>query len=91
MPRLESNVHWRPWSIAVVLLLFIALFSMTQFNLIELSTSIYAGCGVLFLSAGWNVYVILLARSGNNLGWNAPLADGLLMAGLILIFIGAFF
>jgi hypothetical protein len=91
MHDLESSIHWRPWSVAIVLALFIAVFSLTQFNLLQWSFSIELGCAVLFTSVGWNIYVLIQAQSGKKPGWNPEIADGLLLVGLILIFLGAFF
>jgi uncharacterized integral membrane protein len=91
MNRMESAIHWRPWSVAVVLALFIALFALKQFSLLEWSFSIELGCAVLLASAGWNVYVLFLARARKNAGMHGAVADGLLLAGLLLVFVGAFF
>lgn len=90
-PDLESAIHWRPWSVAIVLAIFLAVFSLTEFNLLQWSFSIELGCAVLFVSAGWNIYVLLRARSGGKPGLNPEIADGLLLVGLILVFLGAFF
>ena len=91
MSNLESAIHWRQYSVGIVLALFIALFSLTQFGLFKFSSSIGVGCVILFLSLGWNVYVMKLAQSRSKPGWNHEIADGLLITGLILVFVGAFF
>lgn len=76
---------------AIVLAIFIAVFSLTQFNLLQWSFSLELGCAVLALSVGWNSYILLRVRSGRKLGWNGEIADGLIITGLIMVFIGAFF
>ncbi len=91
MSNLDSAIHWRPWSVAIVLALFITLFSLAQFNLLEISSLIEWGCGILALSLGWNIYVMILARDRSKPGWNGEIADGLLITGLFLVFWGAFF
>lgn len=91
MPDLESSIHWRPWSVAIVLALFIAVFALNQFNLLPLSFTLELGCAVLLASAGWNSFVILLARAGKKSDTHGMIADGLLLAGLFFVFIGAFF
>jgi hypothetical protein len=91
MADLESKVRWRPWSIAIVLAIFISLYALNQFGILSINETTWLGCGVLALSAGWNVYVVKLARSRSKLGWNGEIADGLLLTGLILVFFGAFF
>ncbi len=91
MPDLESSIHWRPWSVAIVLAILITVFALGQFNLLELSFSIQLGCAVLLASAGWNVYVIVRARLDKKAGVNGAVADGLLLAGLFLVLIGAYF
>jgi hypothetical protein len=91
MLNLESAIHWRQWSVGIVLVLFIALFSLTQFGLLAYSSVIIAGCVVLLLSLLWNIYVLKLAQSRSKPGWNSEIADGLLITGLILVFFGAFF
>jgi len=91
MSNIESIIHWRQWSVAIVLALFIALFSLTQFSLLAFSTSIGMGCFFLAFSLGWNIHVMILARSHSRLGRHGEVADGLLLLGLIFIFLGAFF
>ena len=91
MRNLESAIHWRPWSVAIVLAIFIAVFSLIQFHLLQWSFALELGCLVSLVSGGWNTYVILLARKGKDAGMNGEIADGLLITGLILVFWGAFF
>jgi|GEM_PF-3504138 len=91
MSNLDSAIHWRQYSIGIVLALFIALFSLTQFNLLPFSGVIGFGCGLLLISLGWNIYVLKLAQNRSKPGWNSEIADGLLITGLIFVFIGAFF
>ena len=91
MSHVESIIHWRQWSVAIVLALFIALFSLIQFDLMAFSTSLAIGCVFLALSMGWNIYVMVLAHSRRKLGRHAEIADGLLITGFIFIFFGAFF
>ncbi len=91
MTNLESAVRWRPWSIAIVLAIFISLFALGQFGLLLINTTTWLGCGVLALAVAWNIYVMKLAQSRSKLGPHGQVADGLLLTGLILVFFGAFF
>jgi hypothetical protein len=91
MTNLEAAVRWRPWSIAIVLAIFISLFALNQFGLLSVNNTTWTGCGVLALSVSWNIYVMKLAQSRSKLGWHGQMADGLLLTGLILVFFGAFF
>jgi hypothetical protein len=91
LSQLDSAVRWRPWSIAVVLAIFISLYALGQFNLFSPGAATWAGCGLLALSGAWNVHVLLRARSRSKPGRHPEIADGLLLAGLILVFFGAFF
>ncbi len=91
MSDLEAAVRWRPWSIAIVLAIFISLYALNQFGLFSINNTTWFGCGALTLSVVWNIYVIKLARSRSKLGWNGEIADGLLLTGLIIVFFGAFF
>ena len=91
MPNLDSAIHWRQYSIGIVMALFIALFSLTQFGLFQFSSTIGFGCVVLFLSLAWNIYVMKLVQNRSKPGWNHEIADGLLITGLIVVFIGGFF
>lgn len=91
MNNLESAIHWRQWSVAIILALLIALFSLNQFNLLRLTGVILSGSVVLLLSLGWNIHAMRLAHSQSNMGWNSEIADGLLITGMILVFFGAFF
>ena len=91
MTDLESAVRWRPWSIGIVLALFISLYALNQFGLLLITNTTWIGCGVLALSMAWNIYVMKLAKSCSNPGRNHEIADGLLITGLILVFIGSFF
>jgi hypothetical protein len=69
----------------------ISLFALNQFNLLRFSPALVAGCAVLFLSLVWNGIFLKLAHSESKPGWNGEIADGLLMAGMLLVFFGAFF
>ncbi len=91
MTHFESAVRWRPWSIAIVLAIFISLYTLNQFGLFLINNTTWIGCGVLALAVAWNIYMIKLARSRSKVGWNGEIADGLLITGLILVFFGAFF
>ena len=91
MTHLESAVRWRPWSIAIVLAIFISLFALNQFGIFSINNTTWAGCGILGLSVAWNIYAIKLSQTRPSLGWNGQMADGLLLTGLILVFFGAFF
>ena len=91
MKNIESAIHWRPWSACVVMVLLIALFALNQFNFLQFTTTIASGCVLLGLSLGWNLYVLLLARSRKKLGWNGEIADGLLLSGMVFVFLGVFF
>lgn len=91
MPNLESAVRWRPWSIAIVLAIFISLYALNQFSIFSINNITWLGCGVLTLSVAWNIYVIKLVQTRPKLGWHGQMADGLLLAGLMLVFFGAFF
>jgi hypothetical protein len=91
MSDLESTVRWRPWSIAIVLAIFISLYALNQFGIFSINNTTWLGCGVLTLSVAWNIYVIKLAQSRSKLSGHGQVADGLLMTGLILVFFGAFF
>lgn len=91
MSNLDSAIHWRQYSVGIILALFIAIFSLTQFNLLPFSSVIGFGCLVLLISLGWNIYVMKLAQNRSKPGWNNEIADGLLITGLIFVFIGAFF
>jgi hypothetical protein len=91
MSNLESAIHWRQWTVAIVLALFIAVFSLSQFHMLQISFFIELGCLVLLVSAGWNVFLMILARNRRKPGWNGEIADGLLITGLIMVFFGAFF
>ncbi len=91
MSNLESAIHWRQYSVGIVLAIFIALFSLTQFGLLPFSSALGLGCVVLFLSLAWNIYVMKLAQARSKPGPHNEIADGLLIMGLILVFIGAFF
>jgi hypothetical protein len=91
MNNLESASHWRQYSVGIVLALFIALFALTQFHLMQFSFSIGLGCLVLFLALVWNIYLVKLAQSRTEPGWHHQFADGLMIAGLVLVFIGTFF
>jgi hypothetical protein len=87
-PNFESAVRWRQWSVGIVIALFLALVGLIRFNLVKFSFVIQLGCLVLLLSLGLNIYVI---RIRSKPGWSPGMADGLLIAGLVLVFIGAFF
>ncbi len=91
MKNIDSVIHWRQWSVGIILALLIALFSLNQFNFLPLTPALEAGCAVLFLALVWNGYVVKLAHSDSKPGWNTEIADGLLLTGVILVFIGAFF
>ena len=91
MRNLDSSIHWRQYSVAIVLAIFIAVFALAQFQLLQVVFSILLGCSVLATSLAWNVYVIKRAHSGKDLGFHPQIADGLLITGLILVFIGGFF
>jgi hypothetical protein len=91
MKDLDSAIRWRPWSVAIVLVLFISLFALAQFNYLVWTFPVKLACAVLFLSMGWNIYILVLARLGRKPGWDSTIADGLLLAGLILLFWGVFF
>lgn len=91
MNDIESAIHWRQYSVGIVLALFIALFSLTQFNLLRFSFTIGMGCLVLFFSLAWDIYVMKLAQSRSKPGMHHQIADGLLITGLLLVFIGTFF
>ena len=88
MNQLESVIHWRQLSVAIVLALFIALFSLTQFNLLAFTFLVGAGCAVLGLSLAWNIYVMLLAGTDSKQGHHGEIADGMLITGLIFVFLG---
>ena len=91
MSNIDSAIHWRQYSVGIVLALFIALFSLTQFGLFQFSSTIGFGCVILFLSLIWNIYVMKLAQNRSRPGFNHEIADGLLITGLIVVFIGGFF
>ncbi len=91
MTDLESTIHWRQYSVGIVLALYIALFALTQFDLFRITFATGLGCAVLFLSLSWDIYVMKLTRDREKVGKNGTIADGLLMAGLMLVFLGAFF
>jgi hypothetical protein len=91
MNNLESAVHWRQYSVAIILALYIALFALTQFHLLRFSFSLGLGCLVLFLSLAWNVYVMKRDQTRPEPGWHHQFADGLMIAGLALVFFGTFF
>jgi hypothetical protein len=91
MSNLEAVVRWRPWSIAIVLAIFISLFALDQFGLLSINNATWTGSAVLALSAAWNIYVLKLAQTRSKLGPHGQIADGLLLTGLIIVFFGAFF
>jgi hypothetical protein len=91
MNNIDSAIHWRHYSVGIVLALFIALFALVQFSLLRFSLSIGIGCVVLFLSLAWNIHVMKLDHSRSKPGWHCEIADGLMISGLILVFIGTFF
>jgi hypothetical protein len=91
MKNIESSIHWRPLSAGIVMVLLIALFALNQFNFLQFTSTVLTGCVFLSLSLFWNVYVLLLARSEKKLGWNGEIADGLLLAGMVFVFLGVFF
>ena len=91
MSNLDSAIHWRQYSVGIILAIFIALFSLTQFGLLLFSSGTGFGCAILFLSLGWNIYVMKLAQIRSKPGRNGEIADGLLITGLIVVFLGTFF
>jgi hypothetical protein len=91
MNNLESATHWRQYSVGIVLALFISFFALHQFHLLRYSFSLALGCMVLFLALVWNIYLMKLAQSRSEPGWHHQFADGLMIAGLLLVFIGTFF
>ena len=91
MKDIESTIHWRQYSVGIVLALFITLFALAQFNLLRLTMSTGLGCAVLFLSLAWDIYVMKLAQSRSEPGLHHKIADGLLITGLVLVFMGTFF
>jgi hypothetical protein len=91
MNNLESTVHWRQYSVGILLALFIALFTLTQFHLLRYCFSLGLGCAVLFLALVWNIYVMKLDQSQLGPGLHHQFADGLMIAGLALVFFGTFF
>jgi hypothetical protein len=91
MKTIESVSHWRLWAVGIVLALLISLFALNQFHLLGFTPTLVLGCLVLFLSMIWNGYVIKLNQGGAEPGWQGGLADGLLLAGLMLVFFSVFF
>ncbi len=91
MPNFEKAVRWRPWSVAVILAVFLSVFALVRFSLLSFSFPIGLGCAVLCLPLGWNIAALRRAPSGERPGRNDVIADGLLAVGLALVFIGAFF
>jgi len=91
MNQFETAIHWRQYSIGIVLALFIAIFSLVQFQLLRVTLSTGLGCVVLALSLSWDIYLMRLNHRGSDPGRQGEIADGLLITGLILVFLGAFF
>lgn len=91
MPDIESAVKWRPWSVAVILAVFLSVFTLVRFGLLSFSFPIGLGCAVLCLPLGWNIAALRKGPSGERPGRNDFITDGLLVVGLALVFIGAFF
>ncbi len=91
MANFESTIHWRQYSSGIILAIFIAVFALGQFHLLQVTFSILLGCSVLATSLVWNIYVMKRAHSMKGLILHPQIADGLLLAGLILVFIGGFF
>lgn len=91
MANFENTIHWRQYSVGIILAIFIAVFALAQFQLLQIVFSILLGCSVLATSLAWNIYVIKRAHSGKDLSLHPQIADGLLLTGLILIFVGVFF
>ena len=91
MNNFETATHWRQYSVGIILALFIALFALAQFHLLRFSFSLELGCLVLFLAMIWNIYLMKLAQTSSEPGLHHQFADGLMIAGLVLVFIGTFF
>ena len=86
---LESSIHWRQWSVGIILLLHLALIALVRFHLVLITYWIAGGSAGLILSLGLNIY-LLLSSPPSKTPWGPAWADGLLIAGLVLL-LGAFF
>src|ERR1035438_4121066 len=91
MNQIESAVRWRPWSIGIVMVLFVSLYALSRFGLLQINSVTLVGCGILALSLGWNILVMKGTPTGSESGLKGQVADGLLLTGLVLVFVGAFF
>jgi len=83
-------IRWRQSSVGLITAVFLAVVGLVEFNLLRFTFIIQLGCLVLLVSLGINLY-ILKVISPSKLGFSHEVADGLLIVGLALIFVGAFF
>ena len=90
MANFESVIRWHQWSVGIILTLLLGLAALTKTNLIHFTFLNQLACAVLLLSLVLNLN-LLKTRSRLKLPWDNEVADGLLIVGLLLVFIGTFF
>jgi hypothetical protein len=90
MKNYEPMIRWRQSSVGIMMAVFLAVVGLVEFNLLKFTFCIQLGCLVLLVSLGINLY-ILKVISPSKLGMSHEVADGLLITGLVLIFVGVFF
>jgi hypothetical protein len=82
-------IRWRQSAVGIITAVFLAVVGLVEFNLLSLTFTVELGCLVLLVALGINLY-ILKVISPSKLGFSHQVADGLFIAGLLLVFMGVF-